>query len=224
MPDLPGHAFTARPGPDGLTLPGMARLLGGLMRTLGEVPEVVVGHSAGAAIGARMALDGPIPVRHLVGLNGAWLPPSSQGRWFYEPLARLLVLNPVVPHLFAWHAGHRVVLERLLASTGSVIDAPGRAFYARLVADPGHVGAVLAMMASWDLSPLLADLHRLPAVLDLVVATGDLTVPPSTSDVAAQRVVGARLHRLDGLGHLAQEEDPAQVAVLLERLAGGGAA
>ena len=55
-PDLPGHAFTSR-GPDGaLSLPGMAEGLRALMLQLQLTPQVIVGHSAGAAIAAHMAL------------------------------------------------------------------------------------------------------------------------------------------------------------------------
>jgi magnesium chelatase accessory protein len=57
VPDLPGHAFTQRPPAAGLSLPGMAAALGALLQTLEATPAVIVGHSAGAAIAARMALD-----------------------------------------------------------------------------------------------------------------------------------------------------------------------
>jgi magnesium chelatase accessory protein len=59
-PDLPGHGFTmARRAPD-LSLPGMAASIAALIGRLGLKPEVVVGHSAGAAILARLCLDSAI--------------------------------------------------------------------------------------------------------------------------------------------------------------------
>lgn len=218
VPDLPGHAGTARPPTDGLSLPEMARLLGALLRTLDVRPAAIVGHSAGAAIAARMALDGAAAPAIVIGLNGAWLPPSSQGRWLYEPLAKLLVMNPLVPTIFSLHARQRWVLERLIGSTGSRIDAPGVDMYARLVADTGHVAAVLAMMACWDLRPLLADLPRLQADLHLVVGEADRTVPPQASLQVQALVPGSSLHRLPALGHLAHEEAPSTVLALLESL------
>jgi magnesium chelatase accessory protein len=218
VPDLPGHAFTARPSDEGLSLPGMAHLLSTLLQVLQARPRVLIGHSAGAAVAARMALDDPASVKTLVSLNGAWLPPAGQGRWFYAPLARLFALNPWVPHVFAFHASHRGPLERLLASTGSRLDRTGIDLYAPLVSDRRHVAAVLAMMTAWDLRPLLQDLPRLAPALHLVVAEGDRTVPPRTSEEAARRQPRAVLHRLPGLGHLAHEEAPAVVLELLDRV------
>ena len=218
VPDLPGHAFTARPSDEGLSLAGMARLLRTLLQVLEVRPRVLIGHSAGAAVAARMALDDPASVKALVSLNGAWLPPAGQGRWFYAPLARLFALNPWVPHVFAFHASHRGPLERLLASTGSRLDRTGIDLYAPLVSDRRHVAAVLAMMTAWDLRPLLQDLPRLAPALHLVVAEGDRTVPPRTSEEAARRQPRAVLHRLPGLGHLAHEEAPAVVLELLDRV------
>lgn len=219
VPDLPGHAFTARPGGDGLSLPGMARLLEGLLQALDARVEVLIGHSAGAAVAARLALDHLQGVRAVISLNGAWLPPAGQGRWFYAPLARLFALNPWVPYVFAFHASHRGPLERLIASTGSRLDASGIDLYARLVSDRRHVAAVLAMMTAWDLPPLLKDLPQLKPQLHLVVAEGDRTVPPQASLEAARRQPRALLHRLPGLGHLAHEEAPGPVLDLLTRLA-----
>ena len=218
VPDLPGHAFTGRPQDEGLSLPGMARLLGALLEGLQSRPRVLIGHSAGAAVAARLALDGLVSAQTVVSLNGAWLPPAGQGRWFYAPLARLFALNPWVPYVFAFHASHRGPLERLMASTGSRLDRAGIDLYARLVSDRRHVAAVLAMMTAWDLRPLLQDLPRLSAALHLVVAEGDRTVPPRTSEEAARRQPRAVLHRLPGLGHLAHEEAPQVVLELLDRL------
>jgi magnesium chelatase accessory protein len=221
VPDLPGHAYTQRPRAEGLSLPGMAARLGALLQALGVAPAAVVGHSAGAAIGARLVLDGLARPRALVSLNGAWFPPGGSSGWWYAPMARLLALNPLAPTLFAWHAARPATLDRLLRGTGSSLDAASRAHYARLAGDVGHVGAVIAMMAAWDLAPLLRDLPRLPgtgAQLHLVAGERDATVPPAQAEALAMRVPGASVHRLPGLGHLAHEESPAAVAALIERL------
>ena len=216
IPDLPGHAGTQRPATSaGLSLPGMAQSLGALLKALDVRPALLVGHSAGAAIGARMCLDGHCAPHTLFSVNGAWFPPAGTGGWWYAPAAKLLALNPLSPQLFSFAASRPVVLRRLMDSTGSRLDAAAHAHYARLAADPAHVGAVLAMMAVWDLRPLLQDLPRLQTKLHQVVGSRDGTVPPRLAADVQRLVAGSRLHTLPGLGHLAHEEDPAAVARLL---------
>jgi magnesium chelatase accessory protein len=74
------------------------------------------------------------------------------------------------------------------------------------------------MMAHWDLQALANELARLRVPLDLVVGSRDRTVPPSQAERVLARLP-AKLHstltRLQGLGHLAHEEEPEQVARLI---------
>jgi magnesium chelatase accessory protein len=217
VPDLPGHAYTSR-ADSALSLPGMALAVGALLRALEVQPDWIVGHSAGAAIAARLCLDGHASPRTLVSLNGAWFPPRGVGNWWYAPAARLLARNTLVPHLFAWQASRPATLDRLIASTGSRLGTAAVARYGQLVADPAHVGGVLAMMAQWDLQPLLQDLPRLRPHVALVVGERDSTVPPEQAQAVRQRLPQSSLHRLPGLGHLAHEEAPQTVAGLLTQL------
>lgn len=216
--DLPGHGFTEPVASERLSLDGMAKALGALLLKLGTTPDLAVGHSAGAAILVRMALDRTIRPAAIVGFNAALMPFDGMAQVLFPPMAKLLVLNPLVPRVFAWTATEASV-RRLIERTGSSIDAAGLAAYARLVGSPSHVGQALGMMARWDLDPLLADLPKLATRLDLVVATGDLAVPPTDAYAVRRRLPAARIHALPGLGHLAHEEDPAGAVALLERIA-----
>jgi len=214
-PDLPGHGFTEPLPASRVSLPGFARALGDLVQALGLPPSLAVGHSAGAAILARMCLDGRIAPRALVSLNGALLPPRGWAGLLFLPTARLLTWNPFIPHFVAWRAADPRAVARLIESTGSRLDAEGAALYQRLVRSPQHVAGTLAMMARWDLRPLMSDLPRLAPALTLVVGTADGTVSPEEA-LQAQRVVpSARIVRLPGLGHLAHEEAPARVADII---------
>lgn len=211
-PDLPGHGFTEALPASRVSLPGFARVLGDLVQALGLPPSLAVGHSAGAAILARMCLDGRIAPRALVSLNGALLPPRGWAGLLFLPTARLLTWNPFIPHLVAWRAADPRAVARLIESTGSRLDTEGAALYQRLVRSPQHVAGTLAMMARWDLRPLLADLPRLAPALTLVVGASDGTVSPEEA-LRVQRIVpSARIVRLPGLGHLAHEEAPELVA------------
>ena len=216
-PDLPGHGFSGMPGDPGLTLPGMARLVDALLGTLGVKPDLVVGHSAGAAVALRMALDGRIAPREVVSLNGALTPLGEEHAAFFTRAARLLVGLPFVPKLFAWRAANREVAERLLRDTGSTIDARGVDLYARLFRRAGHLSGALRMMANWDLRPLLRDLPRLKPDLLLVVGTNDRTIAPAKAQRVRDILPRARIETLPRLGHLAHEERPGIVADLLLR-------
>lgn len=211
-PDLPGHGFTATPR-GALSLPHMAGLTAQLLHALEVRPSLIIGHSAGAAIGLKLALDEPRPAA-VIALNGALRPFAGP----FAPLARSLALglfaNPVAVALFASAADPRRV-ERLIAGTGSQLDARGLALYARLFQSRGHVAATLGMMGAWDIEPVLQALPRLQSRLILIAGERDLAVPPSVSRELASSVPDARLVVLEGLGHLAHEEAPERTAGLI---------
>ena len=210
--DLPGHGFTAIGPARQMSLPGMAQALGVLLATLRVSPQLVVGHSAGAAIGARMGLDGHIAPAALVSLNGALLPLGGLPGLLFPPVAKLMAAVPFVPQLFSWRAADAAAVRRLIEGTGSTLDATGAELYGRLLRSPGHAAGALAMMANWDLRPLEHDFPRLRTRLTLIVGANDRAVPPEQARPVQALVPGARLVMLDGLGHLAHEERPDVVA------------
>lgn len=208
-PDLPGHGFTELPDAKGLSLTGMSDGVAALLRDLGVTPHVGVGHSAGAAILARMSLSGHAALSHIVSLNGAFVPLFGTAGLVMPALARVVTKVPFLPDVLAWRGEDRGAVERLLASTGSKLDAEGLALYQRLFASRRHVAAALGMMAHWDLPGLWAELPRLGTRLSLIATSGDLTIP-ATQAYDTKARVGARadVHLIRGLGHLAHEEDP----------------
>lgn len=211
-PDLPGHGFTEVPRPGVLSLTGMAGALRQLLTVLGREPEYVVGHSAGAAIGVRMTLDGALRPRGIVSLNGAMLPLDGVVGLVFAGAARLLSVAPFASRVLAWHVSRPDVVERLMRDTGSRLDEEGLEFYGRLARQPAHVAAVFDMMANWDLHPLARELPRLECPLLLVAAERDGMVPPRAADRIGALVPRATVLHLPGLGHLAHEEAPALVA------------
>lgn len=213
--DLPGHGFTQTPSPHRLSLPGMAADIAVLLRKLDVQPDVVVGHSAGAAILARMCLDRTIDPRVLVGINAALMPFGGVANALFSPMAKLLTMNALVPRLFAWQAGHAGAVERLIGYTGSTIDAAGIAQYRKLVRSPAHVSAALRMMANWDLAPLLRDLPSLRQKLLLITAENDRAIAPREAAQVKRIQPRAEIAYLEGLGHLAHEEAPQQIAALI---------
>jgi len=213
--DLPGHAFTSMPPNTAQSLAGMAQNVTALLRELNISPLVVVGHSAGAAVAARMILDQAIAPAALVSLNGAFIAFGGLAGQFFSPVARLLAAGSVASRFFAWQATDLAVVQKLVRSTGSLLDEVGLDLYARLVRNPGHVSAALAMMAHWDLELLERELPRLTLPVWMVAAENDTTVPASQAAQVARRLPQARQVLWPMLGHLAHEESPAQCAALL---------
>jgi magnesium chelatase accessory protein len=198
-----------------LSLPGMARAVGALLRALDLAPELVVGHSAGAAVALQMALSHAVEPKAIVGLNSALMPMRGFTGRLFSPIAKLMACGTLMPRIFARNARDRRQAEKLLHGTGSALDERGIDLYARLFRSPRHASAALGMMARWDLDALLRDLPRLETDLVLVVGENDRTVPPSDSSRAGTLVSGTRLVTLPRLGHLAHEEDPEAVARII---------
>lgn len=217
-PDLPGHGFTTSRGARTQSLPGMARTVATLLDALEVSPAIVVGHSAGAAVAARLALDTAIAPQRLIALNGALTPFEGVAGRLLPGLAKALFLNPFTPRYFAWSADRNAV-KRLLDGTGSTLDARGLAFYERLMRNPSHVNGALSMMAHWDLHALNRDLPELRPPIDFIVADNDKTVPPGGARRLAAQLTQSQVHSVPGLGHLAHEEAPALFAKLIFDLA-----
>ncbi|QIK38695.1 alpha/beta fold hydrolase [Caldichromatium japonicum] len=219
-PDLPGHGFTTAPSPTQMTLPGMAALVGALLKALAVQPDLVLGHSAGAAIAIQARLDNHLAPRGIISLNGALLPWRGLPGHLFTPAAKLFATNSLVARWFAWRARDRRVIERLIASTGSTLDARGAELYQRLIQHPAHVWAALSMMANWDLGLMEQGLPRLDTPLFLIVGLNDTTVSPREARrVRTSCRPDAELFELPGLGHLAHEEQPQAVAALVKRIA-----
>lgn len=220
--DLPGHAFTDTPPQAHLSLPGMAASLASLVDALGADLQWVVGHSAGAAIAARMVIDGRIAPRGLIGLNAALLPLGGAAGLLFPPTARLMAATLIAPRLFAWRAGDSAAVARLIAGTGSVLSPAGVALYARLMRDVKHVSGALGMMARWDLDGLTPKLRQLNTPLSLLVGDRDRAVPPAQAREVLDLLPRATRRSLEVLaaGHLAHEERPAEVAQFVFRSVG----
>ncbi len=213
--DLPGHAFTTMPPNAEQSLAGMARNVAALLHELKISPTLIAGHSAGAAVAARMILDQSISPAALVSLNGAFIAFGGLAGQFFSPVARLLASGSVASRFFAWQATDPAIVQKLVRSTGSLLDDVGMDLYARLVRSPGHVSAALAMMAHWDLEPLERELPRLFLPVWMVAAENDMTVPAIQAAQIARRLPQSRQVLWPMLGHLAHEESPAQCAALL---------
>ncbi len=210
VPDLPGQGFT-RPGSRSrYGLDAMAEDIATLCATMGLTPTFILGHSAGAAIALRMAQSAA--VRAVIGINAALGSFEGAAGVMFPLLARALAAAPFVPHLVSKLWGNPQSVGRLLASTGSPLDATGQRQYLALVRDSAHVEGTLGMMAQWRLDGLMAALPRLQTPTLLIASTGDKAVPARVSAEAARQMPNALYSEIPGYGHLLHEEAAETVA------------
>lgn len=222
-PDLPGHGFTTGRPAGGLAMPAMARAVADLVAALGLAPHAIVGHSAGAAIGLRMILDGLAAPAAMVGLAPALLPFPGLAATLFPTLARALFVNPFAPHIFAAIARGPGEAGRFLErATGSRIDTVGVEFYRRLFATSEQCSGAITMMAEWDLAGLARDLPRVAVPTHFLHGDKDAAIPLAKVREAAALIPGASVEILSGLGHLAHEERPGDVAARIVDIVGEG--
>lgn len=213
--DLPGHGFTKKRYAKPLTLPYVAQAVTALIDKLELRPLCVVGHSAGAAIMIRMMLSANVTPLQAISINGALKPFDGPAAHMFPLFAKMLQLNPFTSHFFAWRAQRRARVEALIAQTGSNVPQAQIDCYARLLQNPAHISGALSMMANWDLSGLSREMASLQTPVMFVAGGKDAAVPPSVSQTAAAAVQNGVCRLLPDLGHLAHEEDPAQLAKII---------
>jgi magnesium chelatase accessory protein len=213
--DLPGQGFSRAGNRLRLGLDGMAEDIAALLKHEGMTPAAVIGHSAGGALALRLASVLPVPPRAVVGLNPALGKFRGIAGWLFPMMAKALAVNPFTAPLVARTASSGPSVRALIRSTGSELDARGLELYRRLLADPAHVDGTLAMMAQWNLDPLIAGLPRIETPTLLLTGGRDAAVPPATSATAAARMPHAVWRNDPDHGHLMHEEAPGATAAAI---------
>jgi magnesium chelatase accessory protein len=208
--DLPGQGFTVSASRSRCGLEAMASDIATLATQENWAPLAIIGHSAGAALALRLAEM--LPIKATIGINGALGGFDGVAGWLFPLMARAMSVLPLVPQVFSKLAGTPSQVHHLLTSTGSHIDPEGEAQYLRLIRTPSHVAATLAMMAQWDLGPLLARLPQQGCPCLLITSSADRAVPPEVSDRAAARLKTVQRLDIPHFGHLVHEEAAATVA------------
>ena len=208
-PDLPGQGFTTLLPLEAVGLVPFAHYLRELMSTLEATPRWIIGHSAGAALGAQYALDADTPPEAILCINAAFNPFGSVAAPLFSKTAKWFARSLWLPKVLASPALRWRATGSMLADTGSAVDPLMSRCYDTLLGNPDHIAGTLRMMAGWDLPPLLRRLPALKMPVWLAAAEGDRTIPPERSTSVARDLPHARTVRIPELGHLAHEEDPA---------------
>jgi magnesium chelatase accessory protein len=213
--DLPGHGLTLASGSSEFSLMRMAQGLSALLDAMKLTPEIVVGHSAGAAILACACARKTMDPKILISFNGAFYPFGGVAGSLFSPIAKLLAFNPFLPRFLSGMAS-RATVENLLSDTGSEIGTEGVDLYFKLFKNASHVKAALGMMASWDLRGMDDNLVRLKCQAIFIAGGKDKAVPPDSASRAAAKCLDAKVLHIAEYGHLLHEEAPDLAAQIIE--------
>jgi pyruvate dehydrogenase E2 component (dihydrolipoamide acetyltransferase) len=202
--DLPGHGQSSAKLPGAGGLADFARFVVKLLDALDIERVHVVGHSMGAAIGARMALDHRARVATLTLVNPAGLGPEINAGYIggFVAAESRRDLKPVVELLFADPSlVTRQLLDDLLKykridGVSEVLGALGRTLFA----EGRQREQPCAELAG-------------TGVPVLVVWGRDDRVIPSAQ--AANVPKGAKVELIDGAGHMAMMEKPKTINQLI---------
>ncbi len=219
LPDLPGRgASDARPELS-YTLDDEVRRLRTLVRALapdGPRPQLVAGHSQGAAIG--LALAGAEPGIGALLLSNPVTPEirsPSVLRLLRAPVARRMIGSVLAP----LHAPlGRLVLRR---ACGPHFRAPPDlvAAYAGPWASPARARTLLRILADWRPAELEDRMPRRPVAAHVVSGAHDPRIPLGAARRLASRLDCDLTVCSDG-GHVLTEQHPQLLARLLGELAG----
>lgn len=210
-PDLPGHGWTQSPR-GRARLGDVARDIAHLCQQEGWAPSLVIGHSAGGAISLELARQGLIRPDHLVVVNGALENFRGAAGWLFPAMAKMLALNPLTGLLIAQGGRSLGQVRSILSSLGTKLEDEALAHYAHLIRRRAHVDGTLAMMAQWSLDDLNRALPDIATPTLFVHGDQDGAVDLCVAERAVRTMPNARLVVLKGIGHLAHEETPAEVA------------
>ncbi len=217
-----------RPGWDGRSAPvdlaGNARAAVARLDRERITRALVVGHSLGAAVAARLAVDHPGRVSGLV------LAAPSATRASLNRLDELLA-TPILGAALATggfavlgmalHTG--AVRRRLTARLGlpeSYLRLYGRALLNPLT---WHSFVFEQRMLVRELPVLETHLSRISVPTTIVIGQTDRIVTPSSARRLTELIPGAELVQLEDATHLLVQERPAELADLIVRAAGGRA-
>ncbi len=195
--DLPGHG-ESDPSPDA-TLESYTDAASRLIDALGVGPVFVAGHSLGGGVALALAAQRPDLVKGLILISScAKLPDNNNAMeallgYLPQPLRKFLFFSAAKRTLFALNASKRAIQVGLK----DLRSCP-----------PEAIRSDLAVAKAMDLEDVARNL-RLPTLI--LCGTADVLTPVASSQRLADLIPGARIHLVEGAGHMLPLESPEPV-------------
>ncbi len=213
--DLPGFGYSDKPAGYG-SARREAAFVDRFLATLGVDHATVVGHSMGAAAALWLAVDHPCRVERLVVVNAAGIGPSALVfRVIGLPIVGELLLKTSTP------ASMRLLLAAAYVHRERVTRSLAR-LYTGFGWSPGARQALIAHTRAYDAdrSALRGQLSQIEVPTLIVWTDRDPYFPLAIAHDLVGVLPNARLQIISGVGHLPQEERPAEFTGVLLGWAG----
>lgn len=214
--DLPGSGFSDRPWPYDYTAYGQAQHLLRYLEARDIRHTMLVGNSFGGAVCAVAAAARPDRVAGLVLVDSAW--PKMRiplgFRMLRLPVVGELQLELLTRPVMAFTLRHRLYANESLVSEETVDDwwTPVRV--------PGTRRAALEAVRT-SLRGSEAVLGKIRGPTLVLWGKDDRLIPQSEGLALSAAIPGARFATIPGVGHLPQEESPAEFARAVSSFLGG---
>ncbi|HEY5288298.1 MAG TPA: alpha/beta hydrolase [Solirubrobacteraceae bacterium] len=217
--DLPGFGHSPMPK-EQITISMYARILDGLLETLGVSAATVVGNSMGGFVSTELAIAYPQRVERLVLISAAGISTyRHRDVERIEPYLRRLA--PILAAYTGWTAtrsdwmSRRAGLRNL--SLGFVARHPSRlpaALAAEQMRGAGKPGFMQALRANIDY-PIRERLPEIACPTLIVWGAEDKVIPVSDASVFEELIPNSRKVIFEDTGHVAMLERPASFNRLL---------
>lgn len=216
-----GLGSSARPGDADYSLTAQAARIAAVLDTLGLRNVVLVGHSIGAAIAFRLALQRPDQVRAIVSIEGG--PAESAVTAGFR---RAMGFAPLLRLAGSGFVRHRLARELLAVSGdgGWVSDEVVAAYSAAAAKDlGGTLRAYRRMAAAHEPAALAPRIGQLRCPVHLLLGGVPHHGAPSGAEQEALRtsVASFTAESVPGAGHYLQEERPDVVVAAVRRYGRG---
>ena len=212
--DLPGHGFSKIPAPNQSSLQSIFNGSMELIKKIPFVPDLIVGHSAGAAI--AVLLSEKIKAKSgVICINAAFGEFPGLAGVMFPIFAKIIAVVPFSSDVLAGLSKNKERTEKLIANTGSTITKDNLNLYKVLFSKPNHVKGTLKLMAEWSLSEFLKNLKNCNSNINFLVGNLDKTVPISISKKWSQILPRTKYDEISGAGHLVHEEKPYEVSQII---------
>jgi pimeloyl-ACP methyl ester carboxylesterase len=203
--DLPGHGLTGPDPKERYSAVEMAEVVDAFLSKIGLQRFALGGNSMGGNVAWHYALAHPERVDKLILVDAAGLP-SHEPR---PPALRFAAL-PILGRLSRWETPRFAVaasVRDVYGDHSKVTDALIDRYYDLLLRDGNR--AAMRERVSRKNDSASARIGELQVPTLILWGTEDRWILPKYGEQFRERIPGARLVTLPGLGHVPMEEDPA---------------